>query len=147
MHFTEYDTRLGAYALIVDEQRRILLSWYNGPTPCWTLPGGGVDFGESCEDAVMREVHEETGYQVEVGRVLTVSTRTAERSFQRDLPFQAVRVVYEAQVVGGTLGTLEVGGTTDRAEWIPIDALDEAGPRADLVSDLVATWCAATQPS
>ncbi|WP_232226199.1 NUDIX hydrolase [Brachybacterium phenoliresistens] len=46
MHFTEYDTRLGAYALIVDEQRRILLSWYNGPTPCWTLPGGGVDFGE-----------------------------------------------------------------------------------------------------
>lgn len=133
MHFTEYDTRLAAYAVIVDAQRRILLSWYNGPTPGWTLPGGGVDFGESCEEAVLREVHEETGYTVRLGRLLTVSTKTAPRSFQRDVPFRAARVVYEAEVIGGTLGTTEVGGTTDRAEWIPLERLAALGPHSDLV--------------
>jgi 8-oxo-dGTP diphosphatase len=42
--FTEYDTRLAAYALIVDDRERILLTWYNGKgrgEPGWTLPGGG----------------------------------------------------------------------------------------------------------
>ena len=34
-----------------------------------------------------------------------------------------MRVVYLAEVVGGTLGTLEIDGTTDRAEWISIAAL------------------------
>lgn len=43
MHFTEYDTRLAAYVLLTDEQRRVLLTWFRGDElnpPCWTLPGG-----------------------------------------------------------------------------------------------------------
>ena len=67
LHFTEYDTRLAAYALIVDDADRILLSWFNGATPGWTLPGGGVDFEESIEDAIVREVREETGLTIEPG--------------------------------------------------------------------------------
>lgn len=46
MHFTEYDVRLAAYAAIVNENREILLAWYNGEgrlQPRWTMPGGGVD--------------------------------------------------------------------------------------------------------
>jgi len=42
VHFSEYDTRLAAYAVIVDEQDRLLLSWFvgneNAPA-CWTMPG------------------------------------------------------------------------------------------------------------
>lgn len=68
MHFTEYDTRLAAYAAIVNDADEILLTWFNGEgvaTPSWTMPGGGVDYDESITDAVVREVYEETGYHVE----------------------------------------------------------------------------------
>jgi hypothetical protein len=34
VEFTEWDTRLAAYAVIVDDQRRLLLIWYNGPRLC-----------------------------------------------------------------------------------------------------------------
>jgi hypothetical protein len=41
MHFADYDTRLAAHAVIVDGDR-VLLTWYNGAEPQWTLPGGGT---------------------------------------------------------------------------------------------------------
>src|SRR5690606_18269322 len=70
LHFTEYDTRVAAYALIIDGLDRVLLGGFNGSTPGWTLPGGGVKYGEQLEEAVVREVFEETGYQVELGEFL-----------------------------------------------------------------------------
>lgn len=137
MDFTQWDTRLGAYAVITDDHDRILLSWYNGvnPHPLWTLPGGGVEFEESLEDAVVREVFEETGYRVSVGRPLFTSTRTAGVGNRSPRPFKAVRVVFEATVVGGDLGTTEVGGTTDEARWIPLAELPDHGPRAQIVDE------------
>lgn len=40
----DFDTRLGAYAVIVDDQNRVLLAlWNEAAEPSWTLPGGGVE--------------------------------------------------------------------------------------------------------
>jgi 8-oxo-dGTP diphosphatase len=140
MEFTEWDTRLGAYAVITDDRDRILLTWYNGtnPHPMWTLPGGGVDYEESLDDAVVREVHEETGYRVSVGRPLFTSTRTAPVGNRSPRPFKAVRVVFEATILGGELGTTEVGGTTDEARWIPLADFPGIGPRAQIVDEALA---------
>ncbi|GAA4756210.1 hypothetical protein GCM10023350_47220 [Nocardioides endophyticus] len=121
--FTEYDTRLAAYAVIVDDQDRVLLALWNEPEePLWTLPGGGVDLHESAEEGAVREVREETGYDVELDGLLGVDTLVNapdERILSSERWQKNVRVVFRAHVVGGEL-TKELDGTTDEARWIPM---------------------------
>lgn len=122
MDFRDYDTRLAAYAVVVDGEDRVLLAlWNEGAEPAWTLPGGGVDLHETVQAAAVREVREETGYDVELTRVLGVDSfvvPAAENADARGRPYKSVRVVFEGHVAGGEL-THETDGTTDEARWIP----------------------------
>lgn len=144
MHFTDYDTRVSAYAVIVDGDK-ILLTWYNGSgrgEAGWALPGGGVELGESLEEAVAREVKEETGYDVEVGDLLVAHVFSEPDGPRPPRPYQGVRVAFEARIVGGRLGTLEVGGTTDFAEWRSIDdpEITRDGSTSDINRLAIAAW-------
>ena len=140
MHFSDCDTRLAAYAFITDPNRGLLLTWFNGSRPQWTLPGGGVEYGESMEEAVVREVREETGYDVVVGRPLTTHTSWSADGPRPPRPFRSVRVLFSASVVGGELGPLEVGGTTDYAQWIDIAAFDDLQPCAPIIDAGMTAW-------
>ncbi|HEX6724880.1 MAG TPA: NUDIX domain-containing protein [Gaiella sp.] len=121
-----HDTRTGAYAVLVDGAGRILLALLNlEAVPAWTLPGGGVEASETPEQAAVREVREETGYDVELIRLLGEDTFTVpagERLDGSGRPLLGVRFVFEARIVGGEL-TAEVGGTTDEAAWFPIEVV------------------------
>jgi len=94
--FREYDTRLAAYAVLTDEEGRVLLAlWNEEAERRWTLPGGGVDLHESVTDAAVREVREETGYEIDLVRVLGVDSFVipAERA-ESGRAFKSVRVVF-----------------------------------------------------
>ena len=123
MDFIDYDTRLGAYAVIVRDEHVLLALWNEPEVPTWTLPGGGVELHESPEEGVVREVREETGYDVELGALLGVDAfvMSAEKRFEPvgDRPQKNVRVFYAATVTGGELRD-EIGGSTDQARWIPL---------------------------
>lgn len=120
-----FDTRLAAYGVIV-EAGSVLLAYWNGEGRrggAWTLPGGGAELHERPEQAVVREVLEETGFTVEPVRLLGVDTHVIEahsRIRAADTrPLKAVRVVFEARITGGELRH-EIGGSTDEARWVPL---------------------------
>lgn len=128
------DLRVAAYGVIQDEEGRVLLShWIGGPA--WSMPGGGMDPGEHPIDTVIREVREETGYDVEVGEILGVDSHVipaAKRLTDGSTePMQALRILYRATVVGGSL-TFEKDGSSDRAEWFAVNDLPNR--RVELVA-------------
>jgi len=79
----------------------------------WTLPGGGLDFGESPEDAVVREFKEETGLIVETGALVAVDNLSDEVNGNK---YHSVRIIYETHLIGGDL-KFEQEGSTDLCEW------------------------------
>ena len=69
-----------AAAVIFDENKNILLvkSTYQRFHP-WGLPGGSLEYGEHPEEAVIREVWEETGLNVSIERLLLVNSWLPDR--------------------------------------------------------------------
>ncbi|HTL86882.1 MAG TPA: NUDIX domain-containing protein [Acidimicrobiia bacterium] len=112
--------RIAAYNVCVDDQQRLLmcrLSTITERPGWWTLPGGGVEFGEHPEDTARRELLEETGLVGHVAELLTVdSLHRPARDGNGDLDYHSVRLVYRTDVDGGDLKH-EADGSTDLAAW------------------------------
>ena len=128
-------TRLAAYALCADEQRRLLVCRISVGYPGagqWTLPGGGVNFGEDPAATVLRELREETGLSGADPRLAFVHSGSGVgRPGGADEPWHGVRIVYRVDAIGGELRD-EVDESTDRAAWVPINEVDHL-PIVDLV--------------
>ena len=124
--------RLAAYALIRrgDDVLLTRISPKGHHAGSWTLPGGGVDHGESPKVALAREVREECGIAAEIGDLITVHdvhfTGTAPTGRQED--FHGVHLVFAATVRDDAEPSVqEVDGTTDAVAWVPVSDIDEGG--------------------
>jgi ADP-ribose pyrophosphatase YjhB (NUDIX family) len=117
--------RVAAYALCVRDGQVLLaqLSHRTAMAGVWTLPGGGVEHGEHPRDAVVREVHEETGLAVEVGDLLDVdSLRVTGRNSQGRLEdYHSIRLVFVCTVDSRQQPVVqERDGTTAASAWVPL---------------------------
>jgi ADP-ribose pyrophosphatase YjhB (NUDIX family) len=115
--------RLAVYGLAIDGGR-LLLCRASSATEVegwWWLPGGGVDFGESPPEALIREFVEETGLTVTVGALLGVVSDVRPRQRTAE-DIHTVRLIYAISSWTGTLQH-ETDGTTDLAAWQEIESL------------------------
>lgn len=91
-----------AGACIRDEQGRILL--LRRSDGMWSVPGGGLDPGERLDQAVVREVREETGLEVEPTALIGVySDPEYTFSYPNGHQVQPIIAFFECRVVGGAL--------------------------------------------
>jgi ADP-ribose pyrophosphatase YjhB (NUDIX family) len=115
--------RPAAYAWC-EHDGHVLLCRVAGGLPAaghWTLPGGGLRFGEDPQRAAIREVREETGLDVALGELLGVRSAVLEPGETlTGHRIQAIGILYRATLKGGQLRD-ETNGSSDLARWIPLD--------------------------
>ena len=133
------------YVVCRDVKGRVLLTRFVSPgnpdSGKWTMPGGGMKWGESPEQTAHRELAEETGLAASLGPVLGVFSHwfTDQESFRGEAG-HVVGIVYEATDLNGRLRTEFDAGTTDDARWFAVDDIRRL-PHVELVDfvlDLIA---------
>jgi 8-oxo-dGTP diphosphatase len=109
------------YALIFDElEKRVLMVKNAGSV--WTLPGGAVETGETLEEAVVREVKEETNLTVEVEELLAVNEAFFLKKEVHPLFF-----TFKTRVLEGEISILDQE-EIEEIQWVDIETADERMP-------------------
>ncbi len=108
---------VGVGALIYEDDKILLVERGKAPLAgYWSLPGGGVEAGERLEDAIVREVFEETGLQVTADSLATV--------FERIMPDDSGRPEYHYVLIDFYCtirgGELRPGDDSQDARWFGV---------------------------
>jgi 8-oxo-dGTP diphosphatase len=137
--------RVAAYAVIMRDDHILLSRLAKRLTSkeLWTLPGGGLEHGEDPRDAVVREVHEETGLDVHIGETAHVYSFHQRNTWRqgRRADAHALRIVYDGWVPVDSPEprVVEVNGSTMDAAWLPVaGVLDGTVPVVSLVTEVLA---------
>jgi mutator protein MutT len=112
---------VGVGAVVVNDDGRVLLV-KRAHEPLkgeWSLPGGGVEVGETLDAAVARELLEETGLTVKVGPVVEVLDRI-ERAPDGQIEYHFVIIDYLCRAIDGRL---VCGSDADDAQWVAVNQL------------------------
>lgn len=113
--------KLVVAGLLRDAQQRVLVTRRRPDQSLpdlWELPGGKVEPEETPEQALVRELREEIGVTVEVGRIWDVLSHGYP-------DFDLLMLVYPCRIVAGEVTPLEVAA----AQWVPLEEL----PHFDLL--------------
>jgi ADP-ribose pyrophosphatase YjhB (NUDIX family) len=122
--------RPSAKAVIADENR-ILLNHLRHPKAgdFYELPGGGIRAGEPIQEALRREVKEETGYSVNIHELLWVREFAAANHAEAYLHppgYHGVLLIYRCTLAGSAVEPHEADDWQVGVEWLDSDELEAA---------------------
>jgi len=109
--------------LMMHEGRVVVVRHRAGDRTYHLLPGGGVDYRETLETALLREIREETGFEARVGELLFVND-TIDPAGSRHV----INITFRADIVGGSMTDSPDDGNVEAVELIEPELL----PRLDL---------------
>jgi 8-oxo-dGTP pyrophosphatase MutT (NUDIX family) len=102
-------------AIVTDDDGRVLMI-HKTDNNLWALPGGGHEPGESIADTVVREVKEETGYDVEVETITGTYTNPHHViSYDDGEVRQQFSIAFRARLIGGQKQTSD---ESSEVEWL-----------------------------
>lgn len=102
--------KVSAFAIILDERRQVLLC-HRGDVDLWNLPGGQVERGETARQAVIREVKEETGFDVAVNRLAGISINPVRNN---------IAFSFACEILGGRMTTSD---ESDAIAYFPFNKI------------------------
>lgn len=117
--------RLGIYAIIIQDNKILLSHQWDG----YGLIGGGLEKGETVEEALIREVKEETGLDICPGEIIYQTTKFFKRN-QNAEPHQSVQLYFTHSKLSGNISTNgitqeEKQYTYDIPEWVDLNDLNK----------------------
>ncbi|MFP7285747.1 NUDIX hydrolase [Shouchella clausii] len=113
-----------ASALINDENGNILLvKNIKGDSFYWGPPGGAVEKGETLEQAVIREVREETGFNIEV-----MGLNSIREVFFTEKEHHALIVTFFAKIIDGQINIIDPDNEILEVKWVDYQTAKELMP-------------------
>lgn len=124
--------RVRVAAIIIEGDDILLARHERDDETYWVLPGGGVDFGESIGDALIRELKEEADLDIRLGHLIMVND-----SVPPDKHRHIINLYFTAEIVGGKL---KLGKDPRLAEmkFVPIAQLSKLTFYPDVRNELLA---------
>jgi ADP-ribose pyrophosphatase YjhB (NUDIX family) len=127
---------VAAYALATDGEGCVLLVRVAPGYPAvgkWTLPGGGLGFGEDPAKGALRELTEETGLEGRIRSIAYANSIVAPARPDNGYgEWHGVRIVYRVDITGGKLRD-EQDESTDAAAWFTRTEIEDL-PIVELVT-------------
>ncbi|MGQ9022821.1 NUDIX hydrolase [Bacillus sp. 18-5] len=109
-------------AIIYDEEENMLM--VKNVKGYWELPGGTVEKGEHLQQAVVREVKEETGYVCKVNELHSV-----REAFFQDKKHHALMITFYAEITGGQMSILDPDHDIEEVKWVSKQTFQKLNPK------------------
>jgi len=119
-----YKIRTSTKAIIVDDNKVLLIKYQTEYNTWYELPGGGQNFEETLKDCLKRECKEETGYDVTVGNLRYVRDYIEDNHelFGEHTGFHQLELYFMAKLENKKQG-ISHAQDIDQVDtcWIPIE--------------------------